>query len=62
MASLLPDIYNNKGIAKFGVPSMIVGDGPDGVGGLFNEEKYGDGRNDCAFPSEMGLRLPLIRT
>ena len=55
MAGLLPDIYNNKGIAKFGVPSMIVGDGPDGVGGLFNEEKYGDGRNDCAFPSEIVL-------
>lgn len=55
MASLLPDIYNNKPLAEMGVPSVIVGDGPDGVGGLFSEELYGDGRNDCCFPCELIL-------
>ena len=55
MASLLPDIYNNNPLAEMGVPSVIVGDGPDGVGGIFNEELYGDGRNDCCFPCELVL-------
>lgn len=55
MAGLLPDLYNNQAIAALGVPAMIVGDGPDGVGGVFSKEKYGDGRNDCAFPCELVL-------
>ena len=52
MTGLLKDSYMNNAVPEFGIPSMIVGDGPDGVGGIFSEELYGDGRNDCCFPCE----------
>lgn len=55
MANLLPDSYNNNPLPEMGVPSVIPGDGPDGVGGTFSKELYGDGRNDCCFPCEVIL-------
>lgn len=55
MANLLPDLYNNDPLPELGIPTIIPGDGPDGVGGVFSEELYGDGRNDCCFPCEVIL-------
>ena len=55
MANLLPDSYSNNPLPEMGVPSVIPGDGPDGVGGVFSKELYGDGRNDCCFPCEVIL-------
>lgn len=49
------DNFGTAEIASVGKPSVLVGDGPDGVGGTFNKEKYGDGRQDCAFPTEIVL-------
>lgn len=55
LAVCLADNFGTKEIASVGKPAILVGDGPDGVGGSFNEEKYGDGRQDCAFPTEIVL-------
>lgn len=52
LASLTADNFGTAEIATVGKPAVIVGDGPDGVGGTFNKEKYGDDRNDCCFPCE----------
>lgn len=52
LAALTADNFGTAEIASVGKPAVLVGDGPDGVGGTFNEEKYGDGRNDCSFPCE----------
>lgn len=55
LAVSLADNFGTKEIASVGKPAILVGDGPDGVGGSFNKEKYGDGRQDCAFPTEIVL-------
>lgn len=52
LASLTADNFGTAEVAGVGKPAVVVGDGPDGVGGTFNEEKYGDGRDDCCFPCE----------
>lgn len=36
MAALLPDMDGNAAIASIGKPEVKVGDGPDGIGGLYN--------------------------
>ncbi len=36
MASLLPDMDGSAAIASIGKPEVKVGDGPDGIGGLYN--------------------------
>ncbi|MGN1139719.1 MAG: glycoside hydrolase family 3 C-terminal domain-containing protein [Oliverpabstia sp.] len=55
LATLLADNFGTAEVASVGKPAIILGDGPDGVGGKFNEEKYGDGRDDTAFPCELIL-------
>lgn len=55
LAVSLADNFGTKEITSVGKPAILVGDGPDGVGGSFNQEKYGDGRQDCAFPTEIVL-------
>lgn len=52
LSVLTADNFGTAEIASVGKPAVIVGDGPDGVGGTFDAEKYGDGRNDCCFPCE----------
>lgn len=52
LASLTADNFGTAEIAGVGKPAVVVGDGPDGVGGTFNKETYGDGRADCCFPCE----------
>ncbi len=51
----LKDNFGTEEIASVGKPAIVVGDGPDGVGGIFDEKKYGDKRMDCAFPTEIVL-------
>lgn len=55
LAVSVADNFGTKEIASVGKAAVLVGDGPDGVGGTFSEEKYGDGRQDCAFPTEIVL-------
>ena len=52
LATLTADNFGTAEIPTVGKPAVVVGDGPDGVGGKFDEEKYGDGRYDCCFPCE----------
>ena len=52
LATLTADNFGTAEIPTVGKPAVVVGDGPDGVGGKFDEEKYGDGRDDCCFPCE----------
>lgn len=52
LATLTADNFGTAEIPSVGKPAVVVGDGPDGVGGTFDAEKYGDGRNDCCFPCE----------
>lgn len=52
LATLTADNFGTAEIASVGKPAVVVGDGPDGVGGTFDAEKYGDGRDDCCFPCE----------
>lgn len=55
MASITADNFGSKEIVSVGKPAVTVGDGPDGVGGNFNKELYGDGREDTCFPAEVIL-------
>lgn len=55
LSVLLADNFGTKEITSVGKPAVVVGDGPDGVGGTFDAEKYGDGRDDCCFPCELVL-------
>ncbi len=55
LATLVADNFGTAEIANVGKPAVVVGDGPDGVGGTFNESTYGDGRDDTCFPCEMIL-------
>ncbi len=55
LAVSLADNFGTAEITSVGKPAILVGDGPDGVGGSFNAEKYGDGRQDCCFPAEIVL-------
>ncbi len=55
LSSLTADNFGTAEIARVGKPAIVAGDGPDGVGGTFNAEKYGDGRDDAAFPCELVL-------
>ena len=52
LATLTADNFGTAEIPTVGKPAVVVGDGPDGVGEKFDEEKYGDGRDDCCFPCE----------
>lgn len=55
LASLTADNFGTAEIASVGKPAVVVGDGPDGVGGTFNASLYGDGRDDTCFPCELIL-------
>lgn len=55
LAVLPADNFGTAEIASVGKPAILVGDGPDGVGGTYNEDLYGDGRDDTAFPCELVL-------
>lgn len=55
LAVSVADNFGTAEITSVGKPAILVGDGPDGVGGSFNAEKYGDGRQDCCFPTEIVL-------
>lgn len=55
LTSMLADSFGTAEIAEVGKPEVVAGDGPDGVGGTFDEELYGDGRDDTCFPSETVL-------
>lgn len=52
LASITADNFGTSEITSVGKPAILAGDGPDGVGGTFNKEQYGDGRNDTCFPCE----------
>ncbi|MDD3360660.1 MAG: glycoside hydrolase family 3 protein [Hespellia sp.] len=52
LATIPADNFGTAEISTVGKPAILAGDGPDGVGGTFDEEKYGDGRDDCSFPCE----------
>lgn len=52
LAALTADNFGTAEIASVGKPAVVVGDGPDGAGGTFDEKKYGDGRDDTCFPCE----------
>lgn len=55
LASLTADNFGTKEIAATGKSQIIAGDGPDGPGGTFNKDKYGDGRDDTCFPCQLIL-------
>ncbi|MDO5540729.1 MAG: glycoside hydrolase family 3 protein [Eubacteriales bacterium] len=55
LAVSIADNFGTAEITSVGKPAILVGDGPDGVGGSFNAESYGDGRQDCCFPTEIVL-------
>ncbi|XME01391.1 glycoside hydrolase family 3 C-terminal domain-containing protein [Lachnospiraceae bacterium C1.1] len=55
LASNLADNFGTKEVTSVGKPAIVAGDGPDGVGGTFDEKKFGDGRQDCSFPTEIVL-------
>lgn len=55
LAVSIADNFGTAEIVSVGKPAILVGDGPDGVGGSFHEETYGDGRQDCCFPTEIVL-------
>lgn len=52
LASVTADNFGTSEITSVGKPAIVAGDGPDGIGGTFDKTKYGDDRNDCAFPCE----------
>lgn len=52
LATIPADNFGTAEITSVGKPAILAGDGPDGVGGTFNKEKYGDDRDDCCFPCE----------
>ena len=52
LATIPADNFGTAEIPSVGKPAILAGDGPDGVGGTFNAEEYGDDRDDCAFPCE----------
>ncbi len=55
LASLVADNFGTAEITSVGKPAVVVGDGPDGVGGTYNASVYGDGRDDTCFPCELIL-------
>ena len=55
LATLTADNFGTAEVASVGKPAVVLGDGPDGLGGTFDEEKYGDGRDDTCFPCELIL-------
>ena len=55
LASIPADNFGTPEVPEAGLSAIPSGDGPDGVGGgvsAFDEEKYGDGRNNCCYPCE----------
>lgn len=52
LASITADNFGTAEITSVGKPATVAGDGPDGIGGTFDKEKYGDGRDDTCFPCE----------
>lgn len=55
LASQTADNFGTVEVPSVGKPAVVLGDGPDGLGGTFDEEKYGDGRDDTCFPCELIL-------
>ena len=64
LTSQLADTFGSSEIATVGKPAVMVGDGPDGVGGMagkYNEKLYGDGRDSECFPCENILAATFSR-
>ncbi|MBQ3797602.1 MAG: glycoside hydrolase family 3 protein [Butyrivibrio sp.] len=55
LTGLLSDNFGTTEITSVGKPAVVAGDGPDGVGGTYNESKYGTGVQDTCFPTEIVL-------
>ena len=55
LASIVADNFGSVEVPSVGKPAVKVGDGPDGAGGKFDEERYGDGRDDTCFPTQIVL-------
>ena len=55
LTSLLSDNFGTKEITSVGKPAVVAGDGPDGVGGSYNEKQYGTSVQDTCFPTEIVL-------
>ncbi len=55
ISSLLSDNFGTTEITSVGKPAVVAGDGPDGVGGTYNEDKYGTSVQDTCFPTEIVL-------
>ena len=55
LASLTADNFGTAEIPSVGKMAVRIGDGPDGLGGTFDAEKYKDGRDDTCFPTEVVL-------
>ncbi len=55
LCTVLADNFGTAEITSVGKPSIVVGDGPDGVGGTFDATLYGDDRDDCCFPCQVIL-------
>ncbi len=55
LTGLLSDNFGTAEITTVGKPAVVAGDGPDGVGGTYNESRYGTGVQDTCFPTEIVL-------
>ena len=58
MASLLQCNFGTAEITSIGKPQTVIGDGPDGVGGMgvaFSEDEYGFTAETCCYTSEVVL-------
>lgn len=58
LASLLPDMDGNAALASIGKPEVKIGDGPDGIGGLYNtydKSKYKTKSEATCYPCETTL-------
>lgn len=55
LASQVADAFGSSEVPSVGKPAVSVGDGPDGIMGAFDAEKYGDGRDVCGYPCELIL-------
>lgn len=52
LSIMLTDNFGTAEVASVGKPAVKIGDGPDGVGGKFDQKLYGDGRDDTCFPCQ----------
>lgn len=58
----ISDITGTAEIPEVGKPAIVIGDGPDGVNLMFDEKKYGDGREACCYPAQIVLASTFNKT